>query len=260
MRQLFKIAENTEKDIDMKKTTLSVLCMILILFGQNPNVRATITALTHEASLITKAGVTEPVSIGTVVHIGDTIETKVNASVRLTFASGTTVDINENSRLALSAISPKEKKVSARWGKFDFDVTKADSKSRFKVETPVAIAGTEGTTFRVEVEKKSGQTTLSLTSGLLRVSRISNPQKSFLLKPNQGVMLSGGKFNFKPFILQKSDTNPVKEDSSTPHQLKKGKAKTTSHITGKSTKSQSVDTDKNSSKDPSKAEVIIEIE
>lgn len=235
------------------RTTL-VFIMLLPIIALGLETEATIIEVKKDVSICRYSGDCSSATEGSHLIVGDTIETKEGSSSKLEFSTGTVIDIGENSRMVIAAISPKEKKVQTNWGKFDFDVKKADSKSRFKVESPVAVAGTEGTTFTVEVDKGTGETTILLRKGLLRISGKGLSQGSFLLKPNHAVRLSRGAMDFKPYkILQNIPTQ--QEPGS--HQLNKGKTKTTAHITGKTTKSQSVDID---NAEETKTEVIIEID
>lgn len=236
----------------MRLTLLFILLLPIIALSEETE--ATIVEVKKDVSICRLSGNCNSATRGSRLIVGDTIETKEGSSSRLEFSTGTVIDIGENSRMVIAAISPKEKKVQTNWGKFDFDVKKADSKSRFKVESPVAVAGTEGTTFTVEVEKSSGETTILLRKGLLRITGKGSSQDSFLLKPNHAVRLQRGTMNFKPFRVMQS--RPTQTESGS-HQLKKGATKTTAHITGKTTKSQSVDID---NAEETKTEVIIEID
>lgn len=241
--------------------------ILLFLFGlmvtQIFSADAVIIDVKNSVSLCRVSGSCNAARFGNNVNEGDTIVTEAGSSSRIKFSTGTVINVSENSRMVLSVANKKEKKVNAHWGKFDFDVKKADSKSRFKVETPVAVAGTEGTKFSVTVEKESGKTEVNLHSGLLKIASLTGTHEPFLLKPSMGVKLlkDGGVPN--PFKMQRDFRRSSTSGSS--HQLNRGKKKSTSHFMKSSANSDTqdkttdVDDDKSSSSANKTTEVIIEV-
>jgi len=84
----------------------------------------------------------------------------------------------------VTLVTAGQKALEVKWGKWNFDVKSGDAKSKFGVQTPVALAGTEGTQFTVSVDSATGETRIDLLSGKLRIVSLFAPQDSILMSGN----------------------------------------------------------------------------
>lgn len=107
---------------------------------------------------------------GSKVVNGDSLKTFADSRLTVRFPTGSRLDMGPNSVLVMASLQSDGKKTFAKWGEFDFEVKKSDSKGRFQVRTPVAVAGAEGTKFHVEVDTGTGESRLRLDDGLLSIA------------------------------------------------------------------------------------------
>jgi ferric-dicitrate binding protein FerR (iron transport regulator) len=147
------------------------------------------------------------------VFQSDTLKTATGASLVVRFKTGSRIELGPDSRLVLAGITEDSKNTLAHWGKFNFNVKKEDSKGRFKVTTPVAIAGAEGTMFDVIIDQSTGQTQFNLTEGELDIKSINNNFGAFRLKQGQSVSLNSSASAPK---ISKATSSPFVQNDPTP--------------------------------------------
>ncbi len=126
-------------------------------------------AVRNRAEACPAAGTCRRLDFGSKVVGGDSLKTYERARLTVRFASGSRLELGPNSVLVLASLQSDGKAANLRWGQFDFEVKKPDSKGRFKVRTPVAVAAAEGTRFRVEVDTLEGRSRVKLDEGSLRI-------------------------------------------------------------------------------------------
>lgn len=137
--------------------------------SQGQDDEGTVIALRNRAEACAATGACRRLDFGSKVVNGDSLKTYERSKLTIRFASGSRFDMGPNSLLVLASLQSDGKATSLRWGEFDFEVKKPDSKGRFKVRTPVAVAAAEGTKFRVEVDTLTGKSRLRLDEGSLRI-------------------------------------------------------------------------------------------
>jgi ferric-dicitrate binding protein FerR (iron transport regulator) len=137
--------------------------------SQGQDDQGTVIALRNRAEACPAASPCRRLDFGSKVVNGDSLKTYERSRLTVRFASGSRLDMGPNSVLVMASLQPDGKATSLRWGEFDFEVKKPDSKGRFKVRTPVAVAAAEGTRFRVEVDTLTGNSRVRLDEGSLRI-------------------------------------------------------------------------------------------
>lgn len=130
----------------------------------------TVIALRNRAEACAPVSACRNLDFGSKVANGDSLKTYEKSRLTVRFPSGSRLDMGPNSVLVMASLQSGGKKTFARWGEFDFEVKKPDGKGRFQVRTPVAVAGAEGTRFRVEVDTSSGDSRLRLEEGVLTIT------------------------------------------------------------------------------------------
>ena len=138
--------------------------------SQGQDDEGTVIALRNRAEACPAAGQCRQLDFGSKVVNGDSLKTYERSKLTVRFASGSRLEMGPNSVLVMASLQSDGKASIARWGKFDFEVKKPDSKGRFKVRTPVAVAAAEGTRFRVEIDTLTGNSRVRLDEGSLRIA------------------------------------------------------------------------------------------
>ena len=114
-----------------------------------------------------------------VLQEGDELQTKDGVRVEMVSRSGYVVRLNENSHFKVKALKSDKQGVVSKvklWlGKSWFKVKKvAKARSRFEVETPSAVAGVYGTTYRINVADDKS-TSVRVYDGQVKVSPPAAP-------------------------------------------------------------------------------------
>ncbi len=110
------------------------------------------------------------------LHEGDQIKTLNNVRVELVSSGGHVIRLNQRSRFEVKKTRKKKKTLKTRiklWlGKSWFKIKKmTKGRRRFETETPSAVAGVYGTTYRVDVNDDKS-TSVKVYSGEVRVGSI----------------------------------------------------------------------------------------
>ncbi|HQF53871.1 MAG TPA: FecR family protein [Fibrobacteria bacterium] len=152
----------------------------------------TVIALRNRAEACSPAATCRNLDFGSKVLGGDSLKTYERSRLTVRFASGSRLDMGPNSVLVMASLQADGKSTFARWGEFDFEVKKPDSKGRFKVRTPVAVAGAEGTRFRVEVDTLTGDSRLRLDEGSLTITPDDPGLPVFQMRSGQSLEMKLG--------------------------------------------------------------------
>jgi ferric-dicitrate binding protein FerR (iron transport regulator) len=170
--------------------------------------KGTVIAMRNRAEACAPANSCRKLDFGSKVSNGDSLKTFADSRLTVRFPTGSRMDMGPNSLLVLASIQSDGKKAVARWGEFDFEVKKPDNKGRFQVRTPVAVAGAEGTKFRVEVDTATGDSKLSLKDGLLSIVPDDPRFASFLMHPGDALEIRSG---MEPVLqnLEASTSGPM---------------------------------------------------
>ena len=96
-------------------------------------------------------GAEQPASAGTILHPGDTVQTREGARVEIEVPGGSIIRLGESTRLTVTDSVP-QRAFSARLflGNLWTKVHKLVAGESFQVETENGVAGVRGTEFRVE--------------------------------------------------------------------------------------------------------------
>lgn len=149
--------------------SVAVLLLLCPGPGEAQDAEGTVIALRNRAEACPAIAACRRLDFGSKVVDGDSLKTFEKSRLTVRFASGSRLDMGPNSVMVMASLRPDGKSTSVRWGEFDFEVKKPDSKGRFKVRTSVAVAAAEGTRFRVEVDTVTGNSRVRLDEGSLRI-------------------------------------------------------------------------------------------
>ncbi|MDX1588881.1 MAG: FecR family protein [Oleiphilaceae bacterium] len=112
----------------------------------------------------------EPLSGGMLLNVGDSLRTGRHGQVKLTLADGSTLRIDSNSTLTLNRLTQfgrtgmADTRMRLDRGRIKTRIKPVeDSRSRFEVETPSAVATIRGTVFEMQVDESG--TRLAVTEG-----------------------------------------------------------------------------------------------
>jgi hypothetical protein len=155
---------------------VAAICLLHRVSAQQPPSvpgAGMIQAQIKAARVVGKVNVTHAQGIGVELHNndplveGDVVDTAVNSSVVLVFSNGSTVSIEQNSRVSVDTFTQdpfaadvklsqaKEEpsishtKLKMTYGELVGNVKHLNGASTFEVDTPVGAAGIRGTTFSI---------------------------------------------------------------------------------------------------------------
>lgn len=181
-------------------STVAVLLVSpLVALGKED--AGTVIALRNRAEACAPATNCRELDFGSKVVNGDSLKTYADSRLTVRFPTGSRLDMGPNSVLVMASLQSDGKKTFAKWGEFDFEVKKPDSKGRFQVRTPVAVAGAEGTKFHVEVDTGTGESRLRLDNGLLSIVPEDPRIPSFVMRAGDALEIKTG----APPILRNLD-------------------------------------------------------
>lgn len=152
----------------------------------------TVIALRNRAEACRPMTNCRELDFGSKVANGDSLKTFADSRLTVRFPTGSRLDMGPNSVLVMASLQGDGKKTIAKWGEFDFEVKKPDSKGRFQVRTPVALAGAEGTKFHVEVDTVTGESRLKLEKGLLSIAPEDQQTPSFMMHAGDALEIKTG--------------------------------------------------------------------
>ena len=152
-----------------------------------------VVAVRNKAEACANKSPCRALDFGSGVISGDSLKTYAESRMVVRFASGSRAELGPNSLLVLTEVKANGKKTFARWGQFDFEVKKEDSKGRFQVRTPVAVAGAEGTRFSIVVDEATGNSMIDLHEGILNIVPQASGVKPMQMNAGQRLELVEGK-------------------------------------------------------------------
>lgn len=167
--------------------TAIVIPVALLL--QDPG-SAKVVALSGIVSATSADGKTSSLEIGSTLYEGTRIETGQNSFLTLALADESRIALPSNSQVKLTSLrnarytkSPVTE-ITVLQGRVDSRVSSLkESKGRFEVRSPLAVAGVRGTNFRVDVS--NNQMATEVLSGGVAVAQNNRPA-ALTLQPGQG--------------------------------------------------------------------------
>jgi len=137
----------------------------------------------------------KPVAEGTLLSVGDTLETDRDGLVGLRWADGTRIKVGPDTTLVLrhsradTLRKTEQTRVRLNWGQVWLRVRRIiRAGSKFEVETPTVVAAVRGTVFSVAVDRQ-GNTRISVLEG--KVS-LDGAEGSVLVGDHTGALVAGG--------------------------------------------------------------------
>lgn len=119
----------------------------------------------------------------------ETVYVPAGKSMELTLEDGTRVWLNSGTRIEYPAVfSSKSRNVKIYSGEVLFDVAH-DEKRPFNVDTYASSISVLGTKFNMAVDEQTGDFSVALLRGLIRVSSKFQPTEDYVLRPNQMVRM-----------------------------------------------------------------------
>ena len=118
-----------------------------------------------------------PLTSKQTVTIGDTIITEADSSVLVQFADGSTLLIQQNSQVLFDTLSSYEQtgmvdtRLRLQQGRVETSVTPMkNSRSRYEITTPAAVAAVRGTQFRIAYENQQQTMASEVVKGEVNVA------------------------------------------------------------------------------------------
>lgn len=158
---------------------------------------AKIISFTGTASLQrAKKSLSDIVSVGTMLHLGDQLKTGANSSIAIEFADKSILTLHENSLIHFDHLSAHgvtgmvDSRLNLLQGRMDTKVTPAVGPgSRFEIETPSAISAVRGTVYRASVLKEGTASNIEVLRGKVAVS---GGNKQLMVNKGYGTQVSAG--------------------------------------------------------------------
>ncbi|HEC75402.1 MAG TPA: LysM peptidoglycan-binding domain-containing protein, partial [Methylophaga aminisulfidivorans] len=158
---------------------------------------AKIISFTGTASLQrAKKSLSDIVSVGTMLHLGDQLKTGANSSIAIEFADKSILTLHENSLIHFDHLSAHgvtgmvDSRLNLVQGRMDTKVTPAVGPgSRFEIETPSAISAVRGTVYRASVLKEGTASNIEVLRGKVAVS---GGNKQLMVNKGYGTQVSAG--------------------------------------------------------------------
>jgi len=139
----------------------------------------------------------QKVSVGLLVHLGDSLQTSADSNVSVKFADGSIVTIHENSHTVFDHLTAYgdsgmvDSRIRLNQGRIDSKVIPAvGSGSRFEIHTPSAISAVRGTKYRLSSDQENQLTNLEVLKGKVKIAA---EQKSILVSQGFGSQVASGK-------------------------------------------------------------------
>lgn len=105
----------------------------------------------HVEGTVTSGGAS--LSVGSVLHVGDTVQTQQGGRIEIAIPGGSLIRLGENSRFIISVAEPRKHfNLRLLIGDLWTRVHKLLGGESFEIETENGVAGVRGTEFRVAVE------------------------------------------------------------------------------------------------------------
>jgi hypothetical protein len=156
-----------------KRITPGVRLRVPMAWLSDQPVPARILAVKGDVKLTpAKTSSLETVSVGTLIHLGDRLQTAADASASIEFADGSVVDVRQQTDLVfdhLSAYSDTgmvDTRLRLSNGRMDIRARPAAGPgSRFEIHTPAAISAVRGTQYRTAAQEAQSATWVEVLEG-----------------------------------------------------------------------------------------------
>lgn len=123
----------------------------------------------------------------------NTIEVPAGKSMDYILADGTLIKLNSGARLQYPMAFAKDRREVQLEGEAYFDVAHND-RQPFVVNTFACKIEVLGTTFSVNADEEAGKFSAVLAEGSVKLSDVSDPDKTIVMEPDQKVSFSNGRF------------------------------------------------------------------
>lgn len=165
-----------------------------------------VNSIQGQAELIdADSGKITPLTAGTFVFIGETVQTKADSTLVLEFVDGSTLLLQPESRLKLDYLSIYGKtgmvdtQIHLNQGRVETQVEKKQGPaSRFEISTPAGVTSVRGTDYRVSAEPASAKSHTEVLEGGVRVSSAG---KTIVIPEGFGAISSSDKPPSQPIEL-----------------------------------------------------------
>lgn len=175
-------------------TAVIFSCSIVFLAHAEPSVL--IDSLSGKAEIQRAGHITwEPCRQGDALSNNDMLRVLANSSARLKWEDNNTVYVRANSQININIFQDQQKELISRhitvfYGALYFVLKKTLPKALtewadLKVYTPTTVIGIRGTSFTVEVDKKTGTTDVAVLSGTVLVRNIIRNAALFVASSNK---------------------------------------------------------------------------
>ncbi len=141
---------------------------------------------------------------GTILREGEYLKTSDNSNASLSIGEDL-IKVEEGSTVELHYVKSGGTALSVISGTILTKVEKLTEGGSFNVNSPSAVAGVRGTSFRFSYDRKSGQSTVKVDEGIVEVGNTAIKNKSVMLDRNQRVSLEKAQ---DPTNAQIEDTTP----------------------------------------------------
>lgn len=187
----------------VRRISLIAICLTLCLSSYTfaaadvNQERVTIKSIIGKAEIRSpKTGKWRVARIGMTIKMKWDVRTYVESSVELNFASGTILNIGENSVVNLSRLihdnNSSKSNVKVSSGQIWANVKKLVSKkSKFSFETPTAVAAIRGTRLGIQVDKS--RSVIDVYEGKVSVRNKGSRKEFMITTRNRAVIKSGQK-------------------------------------------------------------------
>jgi len=185
---------SSAKPLSLHKGIAFLVCSLMLLScakrEDTVNIRHAIASLTVGRVYMLKQGKTSwrPLSVGRKLHHQDIVKTSTESRAVLSIPGSCEMHVGENSLVAVELENmPNGGRMSAinvKRGKILVNVKKiVGSKDAFLVRTPTAVAAIRGTSFKTEVDSKTGKSAVYVLKGKVAVKkrRYRKPEKGKLV-------------------------------------------------------------------------------
>lgn len=110
----------------------------------------------------------------------------------ITLGDGTSIQLNSGSVIRYPAVFKGRKRIVELEGEAYFEVSR-DSRRPFIVKTYASDIEVLGTRFNVNADSKRDIFSVTLAEGCVKVSSLSDPDDTVIMKPDEKVYMSGGR-------------------------------------------------------------------
>lgn len=172
---------------------------------KTPAASATVVSITGQVNRVSSDQVETRLDSKQQLAVGDTIETAQNSSALIQFADGSTLLVQQNTRVTFNTISSYGKtgmvdtRIRLQQGRVETAVKPLrDPVSRYQISTPAAVAAVRGTQFRVAYENNNDTMGSEVVEGGINVAAQGAEQP---VDTGFGTIAEKGKPPLEPVLL-----------------------------------------------------------